>query len=368
MIAKTVTRPGRRRSVLVCGLAGALALAAALAGDPAQPRRVRSDPGAVRLLRAAADAARRVPYEGRRFLTTWSRTRSATSSAVVSHAPGDVSYAPEDVGPGESVRYGARDATALTTATLDLLTSNYSVGRAADATVCARRAHVVEARRENGTPAGRFWIDADTGLLLRRELIDATGHPVVASGFNEISYTVPSKRPAPYSLGGPRGGTARFPGPAETTGSPGVAAAWGERLDRAGIADLRDDGWPVPNDLPGRLALHDVRRDSGGGAVHLSYSDGLASVSVFVQRGRLDEQAMSGWQRISRHGRTVFHRESLRRWAVSAGDGYVYTVLTDAPLSTADAAAASLPRHTTSFWARVSRGARRLGSTVNPFD
>ncbi|RKS71876.1 sigma-E factor negative regulatory protein RseB [Actinomadura pelletieri DSM 43383] len=375
MIAQTVTRPGRRRSVLVCGLAGLLALAAALSGDPTTTRRVRSDPGAVGLLRAAADAARRVPYEGRRFLTTWTRGRASTFSAAVSHTPGDgVRYGSGTGGIGPA--HAVQDTTAIAQAPLDLLTRNYSVTHAADAQVCDRRARVVEARREDGSPAGRFWVDAETGLMLRRELIDATGRRVVAAGFSEISYTVPAREPAPYGLdtprgaphGVPRGGTARLPGLAETTSTAGGATVWDDRLDRAELAGLRDRGWPVPQNLPGRFSLHDARRDSVGGTVQLRYSDGLAAVSVFVQRGSLDERGMTGWQRAVRHGRTVFRRESLWRWAVSSGDGYVYTVLTAAPQGTADMVAASLPYDTTSFWTRVSRGARRLLSTVNPFD
>ncbi|TDD38022.1 hypothetical protein E1287_06905 [Actinomadura sp. KC06] len=366
MIAKTVTRPGRRRSVLVCGLAGALALVAALAGDPAATRRVRSDPGAVGLLRAAADAARRVPFEGRRFLTTWNRSRSSTSRVMVSHTPGDGVRYRYGTGAGDEYRpdAGAGDLTGFTAETLELLTRNYSVVRAADSAVCGRPARVVEARRHDGSPAGRFWIDSETGLMLHRELIDATGRRVVAAGFSEISYAAPAKVPAAYGIGVPRGGAARFP----SSGGQGAAAVWSDRLDRADLADLRERGWHVPKALPGRLTLHDARRDAVGGAVHLSYSDGLAAVSVFVQRGTIDERGLSGWRKTVQRGRTIFHRESLRRWAVSAGDGYVYTVLTDAPQSTADAVAANLPRDTTSFWTRVSRGARRLAAVANPFD
>lgn len=383
MSAKTLTRPGRRTSVLACGLAGALALAGALSGDPAAVRRVRSDPGAVGLLRAAADAARRVPYEGRRFLTTWSRNRSSTSRVAVSHTPGEGVRYRSGTGGGPTGSTGSTgevfrpdqadaDGAGLTSATLGLLTRNYSVVRAADATICGRRARVVEARRADGTAAGRFWIDAQTGLVLHRELIDATGHPVVVSGFSEISYTVQATGAAPYGLGGTRGGISRFPGSgtdgSAARGSGSVATLWGERLDGADLAGLRDRGWPVPKDLPGRLTLYEARRETGGdGSVHLSYSDGLASVSVFVQRGHLDERALSGWRKGVRDGRTVYRREALRRWAVSAGDGYVYTVLTDAPQSTAVAVAASMPGGSTPFWTRVSRGSHRLASWVNPF-
>lgn len=366
MTAKTRTGPGRRRSVLACGLAGVLTLAGALAGDPADPRRVRSDPGAVGLLRAAADAARRVPYEGRRFLTTWNRSRSRTSRVSVSHTPGDgIRYRSATAGrEGFRPDSDAGNTTGFTPQTLDLLIRNYSVVRAADSAVCGRPARVVEARRADGSPAGRFWIDSETGLMLHRELIDATGRPVVVTGFSEISYTLPVKEPVPYGLGGARGGASRFP---VGTGARKAAAVWADRLDRADLDGLRDRGWPVPTDLPGRLTLHDARRDDGGGVVHLSYSDGLAAVSVFVQRGSLDESGMSGWQKTVRRGRTVFRRESLRRWAVTAGDGYVYTVLTDAPQSTAVAVAANLPRDSTPFWSRLSRGARRLAGMANPF-
>ncbi|WP_396452164.1 sigma-E factor regulatory protein RseB domain-containing protein [Actinomadura sp.] len=366
-------RRSRRYAVLACGIVGALAVAGLLSGDPAAVRRVRSDPGAVGLLRAAADAAQRVPYQGRRFLTTWNRDRSATSRVSVTHRPGEgIRYRSGTSGAGYRPESAAGDTTGFTRDTLALLTRNYSVVRAGDSVVCGRAARVVEARRPDGSPAGRFWIDRETGLMLHRELIDATGRPVVVTGFSEISFTMPpAENPV---LGRPRGGLLRFPGagvgePAAGTGAASGASAWGERLDRAAIDGLRDRGWPVPPDLPGRLTLYDVRRENGGGTVHLSYSDGLAAVSVFVQRGRLDERGMAGWQKTFRRGRTVFRREGLRRWAVSAGKGYVYTVLTDAPQSTADAVAVSMPHGPAdTFWTRVSRGARRLASSANPFD
>ncbi|NDU77380.1 hypothetical protein GWI34_32895 [Actinomadura sp. DSM 109109] len=366
--------PGRcrRSAVLAGGLAGALALAGTLGGDPAPARRARTDPNALGLLRAAADAARRVPYEGRRFLTTRSGGRAATSRVVVSHTPGaGIRYRSGPAGEAYRPESSAGDTTGFTPATLALLARNYAVVRAADASVCGRPARVVEARRADGSPAGRFWIDRDTGLMLHRELIDATGSPVVATGFTEISFTASPAAASPLSR--PLGGLSRFPGasagsPVETTGARAAASAWGEKVGDAGIAGLRDRGWPVPRALPGRLTLHEVRRESGGGSLHLGYSDGLAAVSVFVQRGFLDESGMAGWQKTTRRGRTVYRRESLRRWAVSGGNGYVYTVVTDAPQSTATAVALHMPRDPTPFWARLSRGGRRLASAANPFD
>ncbi|MDL4817714.1 sigma-E factor regulatory protein RseB domain-containing protein [Actinomadura opuntiae] len=364
----TACRRGRRRTVIAGGLAGALALACGLGGDPAAARRPRSDPGAVRLLRAAADAARRVPYEGRRFLTTWNRDRSATSRVAAEHTPGDgVRY-----GSGGAEGYlpdaSAGDATGFTARTLALLTRNYSVVRGSDAVVLGRRASVVEARRRDGTPAGRFWLDAETGLLLHRELIDATGRPVITSGFTEISFTAPGGAPPPGSRS--RGSAVDAPAdePTSANAAPNSAATalLEVPLDARALDGLKRRGWPVPKRLPGHLTLYDARREAGG-AVHLSYSDGLASVSVFVQRGALDAAALTGWKKRVRHGRTVFCRESLRRWAVAASGGYVYTVLTDAPQSTAEAVAFDLPRGPDPFWTRLVRGARRLASAADPF-
>ncbi|WP_245667444.1 MucB/RseB C-terminal domain-containing protein [Actinomadura macra] len=365
MIAATVTGRARRCALMAGGMVGALALAGALTGDAGPARGTRGDPGAVGLLRAAADAARRVPYEGRRFLTTWNRTRSATSEVGVAHRPGEgARYVSAAGTEGYRPDSAAGETAGFTAGTLSLLTRNYSVVRAADASVCGRRARVVEARRADGSTAGRFWLDSETGLMLRRELVDATGRRVVASGFTEIDLGVPSGgrfllRAAPPARGADRADP-------DMTNAPAAALTpWEERLDRSQLAALREDGWPVPKSLPGRLTLYEARRDNG--TVHLSYSDGLAAVSVFVQRGSLDETRLAGWQKSARRGRTVFRREALRRWAVSAENGYVYTVLTDVPQSTAEAVALNLPRGGTPFWTRVARGARRLGSVVNPF-
>ncbi|QFG24965.1 sigma-E factor regulatory protein RseB domain-containing protein [Actinomadura sp. WMMB 499] len=385
MTAASSAAARRRRAVITGGIAGALALIVALTGDPVSARRVRSDPGAVGLLRAAADAARRLPYEGLRVLTTRSRDRSATSQVTVLHRPGEgIRYTSASGGSGYRPESAAGETTGFTSETLELLTRNYTVVRVADGARCGRAAHVVEARRSDGTLAGRFWLDAETGLMLHRELVDPSGRAVVSTGFTEISFAVPvpsGGTPPGGTSGGADGGADGVPArplsrrgssltgtpeqPAATGGGTATATA-GEPVDDASLAGLRAEGWPIPALLPGGLTLHDVRR--GDGDLHLSYSDGLAAVSVFVQRGALDEGRMAGWDRSTRQGRTVFHRAELRRWAVSAGDGFVYTVLTDGPSATAESVARELPGGSGSAWARLGRGAHRLAAAANPFD
>ncbi|GLW62278.1 hypothetical protein Arub01_05220 [Actinomadura rubrobrunea] len=372
-------RYGRSRcaTALACGVAGALALACALAGDAVAARRAGSDPEAVRLLRDAADAARRVPYEGVQVVTTWNRGGAVTARVKVVHTPGDGTYVTPENDAHVDAAHGGRasyqpDAaahggapTGFTAETLALLTRNFALLRVADASVCGRAARVVEARRRDGTPAGRFWIDAETGLLLHRELIDGAGRTVAATGFDQVRVAPPGRPPERGMSGDAPSLRRAAPGPAASPVSP-----WEDRLEPAELAELRDRGWPLPRSLPG-LSLSDARRSAAArpadGVVHLTFSDGLESVSVFVQRGSLDERRFAAWRRTVARGDTVFRREALRRWAVWARDGYVYTVVADGHPATAERAVAALPHGGRDFWGRLGRGLRRLASWVNPF-
>ncbi|WP_433327622.1 sigma-E factor regulatory protein RseB domain-containing protein [Spirillospora sp. CA-294931] len=361
------THRARARALTAGTVAGALALAAALAGDAYASRRVRSDPEALRLLRAAADAARRVPFDGRQFLTTRNRSGSTTSTLRVAHRPGDGTYfdpgpqapALRTRGTSAEVRslpsYRPDDPTAFTAAALSLLAGNYALRRGDASTVCGRRARIVEARRPDGTAAGRFWIDDDTGLMLRRELMDAHGRPVSSSGFSEVRVSRPADGRDAVAFSG-------------SAPSRPAAAPWSDRLEAAELAELRERGWRFPDTLPGSLALRDARRPSpDDGSIHLSYTDGLAAVSVFVQRGGLDEGRLAGWRRSTVAGRTVYRRDSLQHWLVWSGNGQVYTVMTDGPADRVESVVKGLPGGGSGFWGRLGRGFRRLGSWVNPF-
>ncbi|GAA3943366.1 hypothetical protein GCM10023085_26490 [Actinomadura viridis] len=386
----------RMRTVLACGLAGAVAIVAALAGDLQPARRDRNDPEAVRLLRSAADAAVRVRYEGTQFLTTRNASGSATQRVRVEHTPGDGTYFDPDlsipVAAGLRAVEGGRTyqpdtlpvwggSVGFTAEILSLLVRNYTVVRGPHAVVCGRRARMVEALRVDGSAAGRFWIDSDTGLMLHRELLDQGGRTVTAAGFSELRVSRTEQdgddRPLTMTATAPAAPPAASASP---SAAPPTAAPWSDRLEHRELAVLRDQGWPVPGALPGRLTLYDARRPgpekegrgrsvarAGDDVVHLSYSDGLAAVSVFVQRGSLDESRFSGWRRTVVRGRAVYRRDALQHWAVWARDGYVYTLLTDAPPGTADSVVRALPQEEDAVRARMGRGFRRLVSWVNPF-
>lgn len=351
---------GRRGPWAAGGLAAVLLLAWTLAGDARTGRRADGDdPAALELLRGTAAAARATPYEGVQTRVAYHSGTPVRTVVTVRHAPGGAALVDDAPAASRerSTRFGdlagaaatAGGLTGFTPETLDLLARNYTVARAADEAVCRRRARVVEARRADGGVAGRFWIDAETGLMLHRELFDETGRLVAATGFTELRIAVPQTVLA-------------------SAAAPTRAAPWAA-VSAAEVAELREDGWPVPEELPGGFALQAVRRSGSadGHALHLGYTDGLAEVSVFVQRGRLDTRALAGWRRTRGEEGVVFRREGRQRWALWGGDGYVYTVLTDAPRSVADTVVAAFP-HGAGWLERLWRGARRIGIWANPWN
>ncbi len=350
------------------GLAGGLAAALLMlwfitTGDVAHGAGMRSDPEALRLLRAADGAGRTTPFQGTQFITAWSRSGTATTSLVnVAHVPGQgtrirvqgTTGGPADHGAqmfeADDSQQASGGLTGYTPKMLDLLARNYAVVRAGEGQVCGRATSVVEARRPDGTAAGRFHIDRQTGLMLRRELLDQEGREVNLTFFTEIRPSMPKTQ-------------------FMTTALQTVEMPWAHELVGADLGALKSRGWPVPAALPGRLNLYDARQlDGQGPVVHLSYSDGLSVISVFIERGMLDASSVAHWRKAARGGRTVYVHDTVQQRAMWASQGYVYTLFADAPPALVDSAVSSLPHGGTGFWRRLARGLDRLTSWANPFD
>jgi hypothetical protein len=239
-----VTHRISRNTSMASGIAAAILLLwFVTTGDTASGARLKSDPEALKLLRGAEGAARTTPYEGTQFITAWSRSGMATTSLVkVVHVPGDgthmlVQSTTADQGgqmfeADDSQRTGG--LTGYTPKMLDLLVRNYAVVRAGQGEVSGRPTSVIEARRADGTAAGRFHIDRQTGLMLRRELLDQQGREVNLTFFTEIRSTLPR---------------ARF----VTASAPRtVEAPWPHQLAGADLGALRYHGWPVHSTVTAR--------------------------------------------------------------------------------------------------------------------
>lgn len=342
----------RLRLLLLVAGAGTL-----LAGVPAQavvrPQPVPSPTGAaagetraLQLLSAASRAARTRSYSGTQYVSTWHDGSATSSVAEVRHTPAGGSVV--DVRPtsGAEADASVTPTTDLDPRLLQLLAQHYVLAVAPDAGCTGRVAHVVEARHPGGGPvAGRFWIDSLSSLVLRREIFDGSGRLFRSSAFATLAVGSAS----------------------------GVAPAAAMTSDSLGAVDaLRRDGWKIPAGLGKDLELYDVRMRSHDGTpvLHLSYSDGLSTLSLFAQRGRLGAARMVGFTKQKVGRAAVWVRSSSPERVVWGGGGRVFTLLSDAPPETVRAAVTVLPHEkaaSSGVLARLGRGLRRLGSWLNPF-
>jgi sigma-E factor negative regulatory protein RseB len=307
----------------------------------------------LRLLQQAAAACQGTSYRGEQVMLWWGQGQASTSVVEVWHQPGRMTLVRAfGTVSGTTARPGMADdqdpdgMLGVSERLLVLLQSNYQVAYAGRGSVAGRPALIVEVRRPGGALAARFWLDAATKLPLRREMFAARAHMISEAGFTTLEL-------------GARG----------LDGMPASAAApWSAQLDRARLAALRAQGWPLPEQLPGNLVLFAASQTSAGSGqvIDLSYSDGLVVVSLFVQRGELS-RAMPGWRQVTLDGRAVYSDDPEQRSLAWSADGFVFTLIADVPVTTVSQVVTTLPGTTRpGFWARMARGFRRLASWLNP--
>ena len=317
-----------------------------------------ADATALRMLERAAQAPSTVAYHGVQFVSAWSDRGSSSLVVEVDHRPGQgtavrsgstmASPAADTFLPAD----GAEPSVLGGSSTLRLLAANYTVVLAGRGSVAGRATDLVEARWP-GThqPAAKFWLDAETGLVLRREVYDDGGRTTRASAFVEIEI-------------GSAASSTHLP--------PAMPDAWSQEVDYADRSAMRGRGWECPDELPGSLDLVDARRggDEAAPILHLSYSDGLAAVSLFEQKGRLDAEHLDGYRRSEQDGRLVYIRDGVPQRVVWSAGGTVFTVVADAPPATVDQVVAALPHEPVEGAGgmdRLGRGFERVGSWFNPF-
>jgi hypothetical protein len=311
----------------------------------------------VRLLSQAAQACRTTAYQGEEMLGDWGRAGPATSVVEVWHASGGVTMAhpvaaaspwsgevPHIVAPASylggqalvgSVMLGMSPRLAA------LLSANYQVAAVGWGQVAGRMARVITARRD-GRLAARIWLDKATTLPLRREIFDGQGHIVSVASF--VALTVGA---------GPAGA------PAGTVPRQWVTVR---------PARLRAEGWPLPGQLPGDLALLGARagNTATGPVVDLDYSDGLSLVSVFLQRGHLQSRP-AGWWQMTLGGSPVYADGSNGQTFVWSAQGFVYTLVAAAPPQTVARVVAALPHNgSPGLLDRLDHGLHRLLSWLIP--
>lgn len=263
---------------------------------PAPPR----IPDAAQLFARSLDADARFSYRGRQITTYWRPGRAI--AVIVSHLPPNLRrldyLAPDRRRGGSLVTSGREErqfnprrkqlihrvlapaAEAATDAleSYDLLRANYILAVIPERRTWAdRKVFVVTiTRKANRALARRLWMDAATGLVLKREIYREDGKLAVTVAFSDINYH-PHLTRAIFDLTP----LARRPGvrvieeqaEAET---PLALTALGSQLGGAALHPSALDGY--------RLVSAARTTVDGKPVLHLRYSDGLNLVSLFEQR------------------------------------------------------------------------------------
>lgn len=311
-----------------------------------------------RLLAMAADAGLTTPYQGTERIFQSGVDGRVEMVSQVWHTGGGptlVQTSDSAVSPGAStaVSSAPEGVFGITKSLVALLGQHYvAVYRGAGA-AGGRPAAVVELYRFDGSLAALYWLDRKTTVPLRREMFDRSENVISEDSFTRIqfgAFAVP-----------------RFTGAAPRQSPFAAQPAWAAAASPARfVASLSGRGWPLPASLPGGLPLYAAASTeiAGGDVADLEYSDGLYVVSLFIQRGTLAPD-MPGWQPVRLAGKQAYVSGHSVTWA---GDGFVCTMIADAPPQTVSAAVGALTAsRPPGFLGRLLRGFDRMGRLINPF-
>ncbi len=362
----TVAVPGFLVAACSSQSAPALDKAAASASSVAAvatqaPARRPSSALAARLLTQAARAAVLTSYQGEEIVSHWGASGGTVLVSDIWHVSGGQTVTRTvtagTYASGEPYLSSDTDGQwpegvlGVTTQLVRLLEAHYVVVYGGAGSADNRTAQIVEAWRDDGTLAARFWLDDATKLPLEREVFDTSAHMISEDVFINVRF----ENQAPVSA--PAGGPAVPQGP------------WAAPLPARQLLALRGHGWLVPPALPDGLSLFTgaQTQTSTGTVLDLGYSDGLSVISLFEQRGNLAPK-LAGWQKVTVAGHVIYAAEPDQRSLTWSTRGMVYTVMADAPTQTVDDVIGVLPHDTPpGFWKRISRGFARMASWVNPF-
>jgi hypothetical protein len=323
-----------------------------------------SSPEAVAELDRAVEAARTLRYRGRLTVASFGRGGPQVTTVDVARSA-DGRLRAEQQGAWELGRdeTGSYLRTERTGSLLRLggvevrafdrerFLGNYRVDDGGTSQLDTGPARVLLVRRLGvDERAETLHVDAETGLIVRRETRDADGAPVRVVAFTELEVD-----PA----------TGLLTPPDESGDVERVSLAPVER------SALEAAGLPARDRLPGGFELLDATEVEGAETptAHLVYGDGLYTLSLYVQRGRLAQHATAGATALPlEEGGSVWRWPgSEPRRVVWSGDGVTFTAMTDAPTGVLLAAVAGLPNEPApSTLQRLARGLARVGERLLP--
>jgi len=315
----------------------------------------------MRLLATAADADLATSYQGTELISQSGVDGRVEMVSQVWHT-GDGQTLVQTSAGASSPAYSAavsgspEGVFGITKSLVALLGKNYVAVYHGAGTAGGRPATVVELYRFDGSLAAVYWLDRKTTVPLRRELFDTSENVISEDSFTQVRFG---------AFAAPRFTTIaqQSPAIAQAAAQPAWAAA---ASPGRFLASLSGQGWPLPATLPGGLPLYAAAsaKVAGNEVADLEYSDGLYVVSLFVQRGTLATD-MPGWQPVRMTGQQAYVSGHSVTWAA---DGFVYTMIADAPPQTVDEVVGMLtPGNSPGPLDRLLRGFERLARLLDPF-
>lgn len=197
---------------------------------------------------------------------------------------------------------------ALLPASLGGLNEHYAISKGEAGRVAGLDAQaIIVAPRDNLRYGRRFWVDTQSGMLLKASLVDEQGHPLEVFSFTELKIGEGIDRNALKS---------KFAGSGD----------WKVRSVRTTEARNDSGQWQFSNELPGFRRVSNLRRQTtpdSPESMHLVFSDGLAAISVFIEPSGTKDKPESG--EMSMGAINVYRRMS---------DGYQFVVMGDVPPAT----------------------------------
>lgn len=158
---------------------------------------------------------------------------------------------------------------------------NYHYEFTGSGRIAGREARIIAILPKDGFRYGyRIWLDEETALPLRSELMNENERPIEKMMFTEISIGID------------------IPDALLSATVDGSDFDWHVRKESE--SELNDVAVPFALDaLPaGYKVTHREARDAAGDSFHMIVSDGLASVSVFAERNREGKPALAGVSRL----------------------------------------------------------------------
>jgi sigma-E factor negative regulatory protein RseB len=158
---------------------------------------------------------------------------------------------------------------------LDKLANYYTIKQLGDDRIAGRTTSVLNVQPKDAYRYGyKYWLDIDTGVLLKCDLLDENGEIV-----EQMMYTSFIKDSA---------------APQAAFNIPELEGYTRHLLDKSRGQPV-DTGWRVTNMPQGfMLTQSKDRSDGDNGSLHLMFSDGLASVSVFIESGKNSPHRLTG--------------------------------------------------------------------------